>query len=196
MKDFLPPPAQARAALAPLVRGDLDGERARRIFATYVWSWIIEPGDGVAGRLVATLGAEAALHEVIGGGRDGLARDAASISAKQWGEALERWRPRLGRTDLHHALDIARHAGLSLLTPEDPGWPAPLADLGDHAPLLLWVRGDVGALTRSPRSISVVGARAATSYGEHVAMELSADLAGQGVSIVSGAAYGIDGAAR
>ena len=196
MTDFLPAPAQARAALAPLVRGELDDERARRLFATYVWSWIIEPGDGVAGRLVATLGAEAALHEVIGGGRDGLARDAASISPKQWGEALERWRPRLGRTDLHHALDIARRAGLSLLTPEDPGWPAPLADLGDHAPLLLWVRGDVGALTRSPRSISVVGARAATSYGEHVAMELSADLAGQGVSIVSGAAYGIDGAAH
>ena len=196
MKDFLPPPPQARAALAPLVRGDLDDERARRVFATYVWSWITEPGDGVAGRLVAALGAEAALREVIGGGRDGVARDAASISAKQWGEALERWRPRLGRSELHHALDIARRTGLSLLTPEDPGWPAPLADLGDHAPLLLWVRGDIDALTRPARSIAVVGARAATSYGEHVAMELSADLAGHGVSIVSGAAYGIDGAAH
>ena len=196
MKDFLPPPAQAHAALAPLVRGDLADERARRVFATYAWSCIIEPGDGVAGRLVSTLGAEAALREVVSGGRDGVARDAASISAKQWGEALERWRPRLGRNDLHHALEIARRTGLSLLTPEDPGWPAPIRDLGDHAPLLLWVRGDIGALTRSARSIAVVGARAATSYGEHIAMELSADLAGHGVSIVSGAAYGIDGAAH
>ncbi len=196
MTDFLPAPAQARAALAPLVRGELDDERARRLFATYVWSWIIEPGDGIAGRLVAALGAEPALREVISGGRDGVARDAASISATQWGEALERWRPRLGRTDLHDALAIARRSGLSLLTPEDPGWPAPVADLGDHAPLLLWVRGDIGALTRSTRSIAVVGARAATSYGEHIAMELSADLAGHGVSVVSGAAYGIDGAAH
>ena len=66
MTDFLPPPAQARAALAPLVRGDLDDERARRVFATYVWSWITEPGDGVAGRLVASLGPVAALREVVG----------------------------------------------------------------------------------------------------------------------------------
>ena len=62
--------------------------------------------------------------------------------------------------------------------------------------MVLWVRGDLDALTRTPRAVALVGARAATTYGEHVAIELAADLAGRGVSIVSGAAYGIDGAAH
>lgn len=41
-----------------------------------------------------------------------------------------------------------------------------------------------------------MGARAATGYGEHVAIELAAELAGRGIAIVSGAAYGIDAAAH
>ncbi|QBR74269.1 DNA-processing protein DprA [Microbacterium sediminis] len=46
------------------------------------------------------------------------------------------------------------------------------------------------------REAAIVGARAATSYGEHVATELAGDLALEGVAVVSGAAYGIDGAAH
>jgi DNA processing protein len=46
------------------------------------------------------------------------------------------------------------------------------------------------------RAVSVVGARAATGYGEHVAAELGYGLAGEGMTVVSGAAYGIDGAAH
>lgn len=196
MKDFLPSAAQARALLAPVAPGEVDDERARRLYATHTWSCLAEPGDGVAGRLVGALGAEAALIEVIRGGRDGIARDAASLTAAQWSDARERWLPRLAADDVRLALEIARRAGLSAITPEEPGWPASLADLGEHAPLMLWVRGDAGALTRSVRSVAIVGARAATGYGEHVATELSAELVGRGVSIVSGAAYGIDGAAH
>jgi DNA processing protein len=44
--------------------------------------------------------------------------------------------------------------------------------------------------------MSLVGARAATGYGEHVAMEASAGLVDRGFAIVSGAAYGIDGMAH
>lgn len=196
MTDLLPHPAQARNLLAPLVRGDLDEERARRVYAAYAWSWITEPGDGVAGRLVAQLGHEAALHEVAGGGRGAAARDAASISGKEWNEARARWLPRVDRDGMQVALGIARRAGLILLTAEGPDWPDGLADLGPHAPMVLWVRGDPGALSRPPRSVALVGARAATTYGEHVTVELAAELAGHGVSIVSGAAYGIDGAAH
>jgi DNA processing protein len=196
MKDFLPAPAEARAALRPLVSGHLDDERARRLYAAHAWSYLIEPGDGVAGRLVSALGYEDALAEVIGRGRDGVASDAAAIGVKEWSDALARWRPRLKVSAMREALDNARRAGVRLLTPEDPEWPAGLADLGDHAPLLLWVRGDLEALARVRSSVAMVGARAATSYGEHVAMELAAELVGRGVSIVSGAAYGIDGAAH
>jgi DNA processing protein len=196
MKEFLPRPAQARSMLAPFVRGDLDDDRARRMYAAHTWSWLCEPGDGVAGRLVAALGPEAALDEVIGGGRSGIARDAASIGEKEWSDARDRWLPRLDEDGVRLALEIARRAGLTLLTAEDTAWPAGLADLGPHAPMVLWVRGDAGALTSARRAVALVGARAATSYGEHVAIELAADLVGRGVSVVSGAAYGIDGAAH
>lgn len=44
--------------------------------------------------------------------------------------------------------------------------------------------------------MALVGARASTAYGEGVASDLAAELAAAGVTIVSGAAYGIDGAAH
>lgn len=47
-----------------------------------------------------------------------------------------------------------------------------------------------------PLVIALVGARAATGYGEHVTMEASAGLVDLGYTIVSGAAYGIDGMAH
>ncbi|RXZ42420.1 DNA-processing protein DprA, partial [Agromyces binzhouensis] len=70
-----------------------------------------------------------------------------------------------------------------------------VGDLGAHAPLALWVRGRPAALTESP-SVALVGARAATGYGEHVAIEASAGLVDRGFAVVSGGAYGIDGTAH
>lgn len=46
------------------------------------------------------------------------------------------------------------------------------------------------------RAIALVGARAASGYGEHVTLEAAAGLVDRGFVIVSGAAYGIDGAAH
>jgi DNA processing protein len=88
--------------------------------------------------------------------------------------------------------------GGRLVTPEDTEWPAeafscfatPAAQADERwaAPVALWVRGsrldDVGA-----QAVAVVGARAATGYGEHMAAE-------RGRAVVSGAAFGIDGAAH
>ena len=93
-------------------------------------------------------------------------------------------------------LRIAATTGVRIVTRSDPEWPAQLDDLGEHAPLCLWVRGQPAKLGRLTPSVALVGARAATSYGEHVALELSADLAGGGIPVVSGGAYGIDGAAH
>ena len=58
------------------------------------------------------------------------------------------------------------------------------------------MRGPRSAGERSDRAVAVVGARAATTYGVHVAQELGAGLAAAGVTVVSGAAIGIDGAAH
>ena len=63
-------------------------------------------------------------------------------------------------------------------------------------PIALWTRGEDAALTALSDSIALVGARAATGYGEHVTMESSAGLVDRGFAIVSGAAYGIDGMAH
>jgi DNA processing protein len=63
-------------------------------------------------------------------------------------------------------------------------------------PLGLWVRG-AGRLDEVvERSVALVGSRAATAYGEHVAGELAFQLAERGWTILSGGAYGIDSAAH
>lgn len=101
-------------------------------------------------------------------------------------------------------LETADRLGARLLTRDDDGWPA-WAMLGldqastaarGGAPLALWVRGAPSVLEMTRSSIGVVGARAATSYGEHVAGRMAADLAGAGWAVVSGGAFGIDGAAH
>ena len=153
--------------------------------ACIAWSVLIEPGDGIAGELIARLGARAALEAV--GDADRMATDEARA-------ALDRWRPRWDSALVIAAIDEARRRSLRLVTPDAPGWPAGFDDLGPHAPVALWVRGD--AQTLSAASVAVVGARAATPYGEHVATEMSGELAAGGLTIVSGAAYGIDGAAH
>lgn len=196
MTDLLLDAREARSLLAPLTATELDDHRVRLLTAATTWSCIVEPGDGVAGRVVAALGYEAALREVVADRRDGHARKAAGVTSRQWGEALERWRPRLAGEAVRDALARAAHAGMRLVTADDAAWPAALGDLGDHAPLMLWVRGDARDLGRLSAAVALVGARAATSYGEHVSMEISAELVAHGITIVSGAAYGIDGAAH
>lgn len=103
-------------------------------------------------------------------------------------------------------LDRAGREGARLVVPEDDEWPAwPLLSLdvatgrgvqGVSAPLALWVRGVVPLDELAQDAVAVVGARAATTYGEHTAGELAYGLAGEGVTVFSGAAYGIDGAAH
>jgi len=188
-------PGFVEAEVATLVRavaGEVpDRDAVLDRFARARWSGIAEPGDADAGRLIATVGAAAAI--------DLLTEGAAAMSAAAGGsfrDAVARWQPRLAVVDpLLHLRQAARF-GARLLVPGDDEWPAGLDDLGVHAPSALWVRGDPGMLTRLERSVAVVGARAATGYGEHVTIELSAGLVDRGFAVVSGAAFGIDGAAH
>jgi len=110
----------------------------------------------------------------------------------------EVWRP-------EQDLQAAAEQGARLLVPEDGAWPYRLfGALGAAAargvpvaePLALWVRGELPLAELVERSVAVVGARAATGYGEQVAAELGHGLVERGWSVVSGAAYGIDGAAH
>lgn len=182
----------ADAAVGPLlVDGADDAERVRDAYARAVWSCLLEPGDGVAGALIAALGPLEALRVAFSTGGVGDV-----VAARQLEEGRARWQPRLDADAIAFALGTARSVGLHLVTPDDGAWPRSLDDLGPHAPICLWVRGDAHLLGRLDPAVAIVGARAATAYGEDIAAEFAASLAGRGIAVVSGAAYGIDGAAH
>jgi DNA processing protein len=95
-------------------------------------------------------------------------------------------------------IDSADQIGARLLCPGDAEWPAGLADLEalDADCLALWARGPQSVATLCERAVAVVGTRAATEYGNHVAGELAVGLAERGWTVVSGMAFGVDGAAH
>jgi DNA processing protein len=79
----------------------------------------------------------------------------------------------------------------------DPLFPVGLREAAD-APWALFGRGDPGLLgrLRPEEAVTVVGARRASAYGRGVARELGQDLAGAGLVVVSGMAFGIDACAH
>jgi DNA processing protein len=103
-------------------------------------------------------------------------------------------------------LELLARRGGRLVTPDDDEWPtlaftafggtAVAAKPQGRPPLALWVLGLSRLDDASQRAAAVVGTRAATSYGEHVAADLAVGLAERDVAVVSGGAYGIDGAAH
>lgn len=172
---------------------DLDREGIAERFARARWSAIAEPGDADAGRLMAAVGAAHSVELLDGAGQPGVLEEVAGGS---FADAVERWRPRVRQVDSALHLRQAARFGARLVIPGDPEWPSGLDDLGQHAPPALWVRGDAALLGRLERSIAMVGARAATGYGEHVTIEAASGLVDRGFAILSGAAFGIDGAAH
>jgi DNA processing protein len=119
----------------------------------------------------------------------------------------------LRATEARHEIDCAAddlavlaRLGGRLVTAADDEWPllALTAFNGidttkrpeAYPPLALWVTGPARLDEVAERASAIVGTRASTMYGEHVAAELAAGLAERDVTVVSGGAYGIDGAAH
>ena len=149
-----------------------------------------EPGDPRLARLVASLGAQE-VYERLRADTDltGMRSDAAE---------------RLAATDPAAVLDQATELGIRFLAPGDDEWPDGLDDLAtveplnglSGEPLGLWVKGSLHLARACRGSVAVVGSRSATTYGTSIARDLGAHLAGSGVTVVSGAAFGIDQAAH
>jgi DNA processing protein len=113
------------------------------------------------------------------------------------------------RREIDRAADdlewLARRDG-RLITPDDDEWPilaftafggdAVAAKPQGRPPLVLWAVGPARLDEMTQRAAAVVGTRAATTYGEQVAADLATGLAERDVAVVSGGAYGIDGAAH
>lgn len=90
-------------------------------------------------------------------------------------------------------LSLAEKLGARLVFPGDAGYPRALRGLSSE-PLMLYWKG--AAPVEPAHAAAVVGSRRADSYGLRMARQLTAELAGQGLIIVSGLARGIDGAAH
>ncbi len=133
----------------------------------------------------------------------------AAVRIKQGDVTAQLARLTEARRDIDSAtedLDVLARLGGRLVTPEDPDWPllaftsfngTPARDRpAGRAPMVLWVVGQESLADVADRACSIVGTRAATSYGEYQAADLAAGLAERDVAVVSGAAFGIDGVAH
>ncbi|WP_418318365.1 DNA-processing protein DprA [Piscinibacter sakaiensis] len=81
----------------------------------------------------------------------------------------------------------------ALLSLADPEYPSPLLQTADP-PLLLYLQGRADLLATP--SLAIVGSRRPTPQGIDNAREIGAELGRHGLTIVSGLALGIDGAAH
>lgn len=101
---------------------------------------------------------------------------------------------------IRQALDAARQAlagatgrSLTVVSSFEASYPPLLTHIPDP-PIVLWLKGDPQHLSRP--AVAIVGSRAATPTGLSLARQLARELAEAGLTIVSGLARGIDGAAH
>ncbi|MEU1487453.1 DNA-processing protein DprA [Streptomyces sp. NPDC005752] len=169
---------------APPVQGER--ERLARVALTRVF----EPGDERGGRWIREEGPVELIRRLTG--TDGSARTLKGMTSTR----LAGYRLRASSADpVRDLADVAAIGG-RFVCPGDREWPSQLDDLGDARPIGLWVRGRSDLRLWALRSVAVVGARACTPYGAHMAATLAAGLAERGWVVVSGAAFGVDGAAH
>ncbi len=86
-----------------------------------------------------------------------------------------------------------RKAGAKYLFHDQPGYPALLREIEGAPPILTW-RGDLSLAVRP--CVAIVGARNASAAAVKLAREFAKGLAEAGLTVVSGLARGIDGAAH
>lgn len=141
-----------------------------------------EPADPSVARLVHRVGPVEAVEQ-IRRGSSGLRQQ----------EGLQ---ARLRGVNAVSAEERAHDLGVRIITRVDSEWPTQIEALDAAVPYALWVLGAASLRLLALRSVSVVGARACTAYGEEVTRSWSAQLASEGWTIVSGAAFGIDAAAH
>ena len=163
----------------------LGDEPADELLARVFLSRVLEPGDEVGGRWLRELGAVEVARRLRDGGPQ-----LVGITDKRWAGLLDR----AEQAEPERDLAVAQEAGMRFVAPGDGEWPGQLDDLGDARPVGLWVRGRPSLRMWALRSVAVVGARACTEYGAHMAATLGAGLAEHGWVVVSGGAYGVDGA--
>jgi len=105
-------------------------------------------------------------------------------------EAIAHWEKTI---DLSAELKRIADFGCRIVSQADPEYPELLRQIYDP-PMVLYVKGEM--LPRDKNAVAMVGSRMTTHYGVEVARKLAYQLAYVGVTVVSGAARGIDTAAH
>ncbi|MEV6494290.1 DNA-processing protein DprA, partial [Actinoplanes sp. NPDC051633] len=166
-----------------------DERRARAIL-----SWLTEPGNATITASITGNGATGALTALT----DDIL---PTVVRREWRDR----EPQLLRRRAARAADTALAGPDRLVIPADADWPPALpAD----AAVGLWTRGTApiapsgrsaipaGSATETvARSVAIVGARAATAYGGHVATEMATGLTDRGFAVAAISAFGVASAA-
>jgi len=105
---------------------------------------------------------------------------AAVVEARESGALEKTW----------EAID---RQGIQVVIATDGDYPPGLKSIAQPPPVL-YARGEIK--TQDELAVAIVGTRRVTSYGRQAAEEIAAGLAGQGVTVVSGLARGVDAAAH
>jgi len=144
-------------------------------------------GDVTMVRLVRTWHSPDA---VLRASRDELIQSGCS---PQLADAIRRGPDRSACQSIERELKTIEHERIEVRSLLDPVYPARLKMIADPPPLLYIT----GTLTEQDGlAVAIVGARRASAAGRAVTEELSRDLAGAGMTVVSGLARGIDAAAH
>jgi DNA processing protein len=109
------------------------------------------------------------------------------------GAKLTRELSHAGQIDVAAELELCRDHGIAILAPGQVAFPRMLQEIPDP-PGVLFARGGIRPV--DALAIAIVGSRHATHYGLAQAERLAGSLARAGLTIVSGLARGIDGAAH
>jgi DNA processing protein len=173
-------------------------DRAARVALTS----LAEPGNRATWTMVQEDGAPATLERLLEGDIPNASlRTAVQSRSRALGGDLRRL--------AEAALRRADRLGARIVVPSDAEWPSRVDSLATleldsptrinqdvRPPLCFWVRGEGNLGEWLERSVAIVGARAATSYGQHVSSDLAFGTAADGWTVVSGGAVGIDAAAH
>ncbi|WP_353950626.1 DNA-processing protein DprA [Knoellia sp. S7-12] len=160
--------------------GSIPGAGALAVdrWARMAWSRIVEPETVLVRDAIRDHGAVESMQRLLGGS---LAPDG-------------RYDQRITVLDIDQARRALDRLQVRVVVPGDDEWPLGFDQL-DVPPICVYARG-MCELSVTEGSVAIVGSRAATHYGLNVAADLGEGLAHRGVTVVSGAAFGIDAAAH
>jgi len=117
----------------------------------------------------------------------------AGSAVKAWEQYPNKQSRTGGQVDWQAEYLKAKQFGVTIVTLADAEYPSILKE-SPGAPLALYVKGDVAALSKT--SLAIVGTRRPTSYGLDHANRFAYDLSKSGFGIISGLALGIDAEAH